>query len=104
MIPITIEANGVVRKANIYEKWYKYDEKNWANAVMVNSTSREKYMKAKAGTIIEESDILTYFVWVPRYKYKLWHTEKIDSFTTLNTTLIHHIDIVFESKNTIKSA
>ena len=103
MIPITIEANGVVRKANIYDKWYKYDEKKWANAVMVNSTSRKKYMKAKAGTIIEESDILTYFVWVPRYKYKLWHTEKIDSFTTLNTTLVHHIDIVFESKNTIKS-
>jgi len=35
LIPITINADGVVKKADIKEKWYSYEEKEWANAVIL---------------------------------------------------------------------
>lgn len=103
MIPVIIEANGTVKKADVTKKWYDYDTKTWANAVTVSSDNRSMYQTAKPGTVIAESDILTYFVWIPRYKYKLWYVEATDGSTSLDTTKVHSIDIVFESKNTVKS-
>ena len=40
LIPVTIDNDGTVRKADIYEKWYSYEEKIWANAVLVSSLKR----------------------------------------------------------------
>ena len=40
---------------------------------MVTSTKRDTYMNADIGTTIPENDILAYFVWIPRYKYKLFN-------------------------------
>ena len=61
-------------------RWYNYDEKQWANAVMVKDSSRSKYMSATNGTTISEPDVLAYYVWIPRYKYQLFNvnSEKID--------------------------
>ena len=60
-------------------RWYDYLNGMWANAVTVrvtngaeeNSKSRQEYLDAEAGTIILEEDILAYFVWIPRYEYKI---------------------------------
>jgi len=104
MIPVTIETDGTVRKADITEKWYDYDTKMWANAVLVSNSSRSTYETMEAGELIEEDDILAYFVWVPRYKYKLWYVEARDGDgTDLDTSKIHSIDIVFEGSKTFKS-
>ena len=72
--------------------WYNYDESKWANAVFVNS---DKYIDSKSGTVVLQSDILGYYVWIPRFKYKLWNSEKIisDTYNAYN----NGIDIVFES-------
>ncbi len=78
-------------------QWYDYDNKKWANAVLVTSTNRSKYQSASAGTSITESDILAYYVWIPRYKYKVWNINKVigtDSYNAQNTG----IDIVFENE------
>ena len=47
-------------------EWYDYDELKWANAVTVKSEKRGTYV---VGDIIEMSDILGMWVWIPRYEY-----------------------------------
>ena len=76
--------------------WYDYTNKKWANAVLVTETNRSTYKNATAGTEITDSDILAFYVWIPRYKYKVWNKDKVigtDSYSAKTTG----IDIVFES-------
>ena len=78
-------------------QWYDYDNKLWANAVLVTSTNRNTYQNASAGTAITVSDILAYYVWIPRYKYKVWNKNKVigtDSYSARTKG----IDIVFENE------
>ena len=56
--------------------WYDYNSKKWANAVLVTNTNRSTYQSANAGTTIADSDILAFYVWIPRYKYKVWNISK----------------------------
>ena len=57
--------------------WYDYTQKKWANAVLVTETNRSTYQSATAGTEITDSDILAFYVWIPRYKYKVWNKDKV---------------------------
>ena len=80
--------------------WYNYDEKKWANAVLVKDkegTHTRSYYQTHLNETINESDILAYFVWIPRYKYKIWTT------TASSSGSEQEIEIVFESKDTEKS-
>ena len=79
--------------------WYNYDEKKWANAVLVKDkgTNTRTYYQTHLNETINESDILAYFVWIPRYKYKIWTT------TASSSGSEQEIEIVFESKDTEKS-
>ncbi len=36
LIPVTIEENGTVKKANLESEWYSYANKNWANSVILD--------------------------------------------------------------------
>ena len=78
--------------------WYDYANKKWANAVLVTDTNRSRstYQNATAGTEITDSDILAFYVWIPRYKYKVWNKDKVvgtDSCDAQNMG----VGIVFES-------
>ena len=75
MIPITYDGTNWVKadQYGAYNNWYDYGNQKWANAVMVTSAKRDTYMNANAGTVVPEADILAYFVWIPRYKYKLFN-------------------------------
>ena len=76
--------------------WYDYDNKKWANAVLVTDTNRSTYKNATAGTEITDSDILAFYVWIPRYKYKVWNKDKVigtDSYSARTTG----VDITFEN-------
>ena len=58
---------------------------------------RTTYQNAEAGTEITDSDILAFYVWIPRYKYKVWNKDKIvgtDSYNARTTG----IDITFEER------
>ena len=93
MIPIKYDGSNWVKvdKYGNYSNWYDYSNQKWANAVMVTSSTRDKYMNADIGTIIPENDILAYFVWIPRYKYKLFNA------TYASGTSAQVIDVVFEN-------
>lgn len=80
------DVNKVWKKADATNKnnnWYDYDRGIWANAVMVNkekqdkklSQTREFYQQASVDTIILYSDILAFYVWIPRYKYQLFNSK-----------------------------
>ena len=75
MIPVKWNGSNWVKadSTNLNNDWYDYKEKKWANAVMVKDSSRSKYMSAANGTTISESDVLAYYVWIPRYKYQLFN-------------------------------
>ena len=53
----------------------------------------------KPGEVIKEEDIQSYFVWIPKYKYKLWNVNS-DGKSTGVTKGVHSIDIVFDRKDT----
>ena len=93
MIPITYDGNKWVKadEYGTYNNWYDYGNQKWANAVMVTSTKRETYMNADVGITIPENDILAYYVWIPRYKYKLFNA------TYASGTTEQLIDVVFEN-------
>ena len=93
MIPITYDGNKWVKadEYGTYNNWYDYGNQKWANAVMVTSTKRDTYMNADVGITIPENDILAYYVWIPRYKYKLFNA------TYASGTTEQLIDVVFEN-------
>ena len=74
MIPVVIDNSGSETTVKTISKndsnWYNYENKKWANAVMVTSNSRANY-KNTSGVSIPEDDILAYYVWIPRYKYAI---------------------------------
>ena len=76
--------------------WYDYTNKKWANAVLVTEANRATYKTAAVGTNITESDILAYYVWIPRYKYKVWNKDKVVGTQSYNAKT-EGIDIVFEN-------
>ncbi|MDD3392866.1 MAG: hypothetical protein PHE54_04930, partial [Bacilli bacterium] len=94
MIPIVRNsANTKWLKADVNSEWYNYSNQWWANAVTVTSVTLSAYQNAAPGTEIKEDDILTYWVWIPRYKYRI---------TSGSSEGI--IDIVFENSSTTLSS
>ena len=79
MIPVKISDTGVVTTVSKNDdSWYDYDDKKWANAVLVKETGTKTRAANKvAGTTINSNDILAYFVWIPRYSYKVWQYEGV---------------------------
>ncbi len=94
MIPITYDGTNWVKadQYGAYNDWYDYGNQKWANAVMVTSAKRETYMNADVGTVVPEADILAYFVWIPRYKYKLFNA------TYKSGTSPQVIEVTFENE------
>ncbi len=93
LIPVTILSNeaptdspypnghsGKVEKADITQAWYSYKDKQWANAVILKDGKVDDY---QPGDEIQESEIESYFVWIPRYSYKLKNDESVyNGYTT----------------------
>ena len=52
-------------------KWYDYNNKQWANAVTVTSSTRTSYQNATPGTTVNMTDIESMWVWIPRFKYRI---------------------------------
>ena len=99
LIPVTIKDNGEVTYADITKEWYSYEDKVWANAVIL-----EDGTSYNVGDTIKESDIQSYFVWIPRYKYKLFNVDNYSLTTVASASEVEskaqEIDIEFENKDT----
>ena len=93
MIPIAYDGTNWVKADtnNIDNNWYNYKNKMWANAVMVTSDKRDTYMNANNGTVIPEDDILAYYVWIPRYRYKLFNVD----FTSGTSPQVIDVEFVY---------
>ena len=57
---------------------------------------RTNYINSLPGTEITDSDILAFYVWIPRYKYKVWNINKVENTDSYNARTTG-IDIRFES-------
>ena len=101
LIPVTIEADGTVKKADIKNKWYSYEDKEWANAVILFDESQNSNYQV-GDTILEEA-VESYFVWIPKYRYQLWDLGQYDSLTEIDTSKVHEIPIIFGDYNTSDS-
>ena len=99
LIPVTIEDDGTVKKADLASEWYDYETKKWANAVILEDESKNY----ASGEIIPEENIESYFVWIPKYRYQLWDLGNYDSLTTVDTSKVHEIPIIFGDYNTSDS-
>ena len=101
LIPVMYDGSKWVKadesNSNSTYQWYDYNNKLWANAVLVTETNRSTYQSAIPGTTITESDILAYYVWIPRYKYKVWNINKVIGTDSYNART-KGIDIVFENE------
>lgn len=80
LLPVKYEADGTIKVTSENDsQWYDYDEAKWANAVTIKETAREKYFDsdgyviANDETKVEESDINTMWVWIPRYNYTVFN-------------------------------
>ena len=98
LVPITIENDGTVKKADLESDWYSYANKNWANAVVLfDESTNSNY---QAGDTIPEEAIESYFVWIPKYRYQLWDLGQYDSLTSIDESKVHEIPILFGDYNT----
>ena len=74
LIPVIIEQDETdgwkVTYADITQEWYKYEDSEWANAVRLIDEPSTTY---GAGMVIDHEDISAYFVWIPKYRYKLFN-------------------------------
>ena len=101
LIPVKLSASGdtVTTVSENDVTWYNYDDKKWANAVLVtnngthgNGTTREYYL-THIGETVAESDILAYYVWIPRYSYQVWAYSGSDSAGSPHEIPIKFVDI-----------
>ncbi len=67
MIPVYYDGSNW-KYADTKEEWYDYNNKEWANAVVLN-----KGVTKNVGDTVNESDIALWYVWIPRYKYQLFN-------------------------------
>nr|MBP3259026.1 prepilin-type N-terminal cleavage/methylation domain-containing protein [Bacilli bacterium] len=101
LIPVTIGDDGTVTKASIATEWYNYGEKRWANAVILKGS--DNYIE---GQTIPENNIDAYFVWIPKFKYKLFDMGNYTTYSGTSkpdTSNAKTLDIVFDPVNTTDS-
>ena len=71
MIAVRYNGSNWVKADSSTNNWYNYDKGEWANAVTVSSSSRDRYLSSPVGTEISMEDIETIWVWIPRYSYTI---------------------------------
>lgn len=101
MIPVVYDGANWIKAEYISDydqNWYNYEEKKWANAVIVKDAVRESYNNINVGDTINSEDIQAFYVWIPRFSYKLFNADY--SNLTSEPSLI---DISFENVDVLKS-
>ena len=66
-------------------------------------TAQEYYLSSNPGTVVMDEDIASQYVWIPRYKYRLWNVMGENNVDTYDA---YHkgIDIAFETLDTSSGA
>ena len=70
MIPVKWVSNNWVVCSEDDPKWYYYDSsKQWANVMLSDGTYKADTVKV--GQVVEEKDLGSMYVWIPRYAYQI---------------------------------
>ena len=96
LIPVIINNDGSVTRADTNKKWYNYANSEWANAVILAEGKKDP----GASQPISEDDIESYFVWIPKYSYQLWDLGLHDELTEVDESKVHTIPIKFGTTDT----
>ena len=106
LIPVRYDDSGNVVVASSTEEWFNYGKHKWANAVLVDcsdNTIKNKYFNSDmqlredaVGQTISMDEILQMYVWIPRYRYKLFNAEN-------GTASEQAVEIEFEKASADKS-
>ena len=98
LIPVVLSDDGTVTKADIKEQWYKYEDKKWANAVILKDSTKTY----NNGGTIPEDNIESYFVWIPKYSYQIFNLGETDGYIEgkSETSNAQEIQIKFGTTNT----
>ena len=87
MIPVVYDGTKWVYSDGTQTNWYNYTDKQWANAVVLNSG-----VTKNVGDEVTEEEISLWYVWIPRYKYTIFNgnnesvSEQLISVTFENGT------------------
>ena len=76
-------------------EWYNYNNKQWANAITVKSEALSKYKNQTR--VVDQSDILGFWVYIPRYAYEVMRRDGTDKPVPAQNFLIS-----FEKKTDAK--
>ena len=106
LIPVRYDDSGNAVVASSTEEWFNYGKHKWANAVLVDcsdNTIKNKYFNIDmqlredaVGQTISMDEILQMYVWIPRYRYKLFNVEN-------GTASEQAVEIEFEKASADKS-
>ncbi len=103
LIPVVIEADGSILKADVTSKWYDYNDKQWANAVMIiDENNRNIYNNAPKDTEINPAHVSVYYVWIPRFEYQIWDEVQTSPSWSEDKTEMQEINIRFVDTTTEK--
>ena len=108
MIAVRYDGSNWVKADSSTNNWYNYDKQEWANAVTVTSSTRDTYLSASVGTVVNMDDIETMWVWIPRYSYTIGSEDGTNYYgkqgdyldTTPTQALPGEIDIKFVDVDT----
>ena len=87
MTPIKFVDGKIYKVSDTNQKWYDYNNHEWANAAILTATGAAK---SATQELDPSTDIYQMYVWIPRYAYKLWTRENNQSSEQM-------INIIFES-------
>ena len=76
--------------------WYDYANKQWANAITVKPEALTKYRGLSK--VVDQSDILGFWVYIPRYRYKVLRFSPKDPAVSAQ-----NFEIEFENKDSTKA-
>ena len=105
----TFFSNIHVYEAEVYNRAISEEEiAALNNGEIINTEGLLKYVDFTNKTyqseeIIPEEAIESYFVWIPKYRYQLWDLGEYDELTTIDTTKVQKIPIIFGDYNTSDS-
>ena len=68
MIPVVYDGTKWLYSDGTQTNWYNYTDKQWANAVVLNSG-----VTKNVGDEVTEEDVALWYVWIPRYKYTIFN-------------------------------
>ena len=85
MIPVVYDGTKWLYSDGTQTNWYNYTDKQWANAVVLNSG-----VTKNVGDEVTEEDVALWYVWIPRYKYTIFNGNNGSATAQL-------INVTFES-------